>query len=79
LQARSQASGYRAQNLLIVGSQHRGKATAIAFTLIETAKLKGICPQEWLTDVLSRIAEHKIDRIDELLLWNYSAGQSSVI
>jgi len=27
--------------------------------------------QAWLTDVLSRIAEHKINRIDEFLPWHY--------
>ncbi len=48
---------------------------AIAFTLIETAKLNGVDPQAWLTDVLSRIADHKINRIDELLPWNYLEGQ----
>ena len=45
------------------------KSAAIAYTLIETAKLNGIDPLGWLTDVLSRIADHKINRIDELLLW----------
>jgi len=28
-------------------------------------------PQAWLTDVLSRIADHKINRLGELLPWNY--------
>jgi hypothetical protein len=51
----------------------QGKATAIAYTLVETAKLNGIEPQAWLTDVLSRIADHKIARIDELLAWRYAA------
>jgi hypothetical protein len=45
---------------------------AIAFTLIETAKLNNIAPQAWLTWVLKRIADHKINRIDELLPWNYA-------
>ena len=40
--------------------------------LIETAKLNGIDPQVWLKDVLSRIADHKINRIDELLPWCYA-------
>ena len=35
------------------------------------AKLNNIDPQAWLTDVLTRIADHKINRIDELLPWNY--------
>ena len=40
-------------------------------TSSETAKLNGIDPQAWLTDVLSRIADHKID---ELQPWRYAAS-----
>jgi len=40
---------------------------AIAFTLVETAKLNGVDSQAWLTNVLSSIADHKINRIEELL------------
>ena len=54
------------KNWMFAGSERGGKAMAIAFTLIETAKLNGVDPQAWLTDVLSRIADHKINRIDEL-------------
>jgi len=46
---------------------------AIAYTLIETAKLNGVDPQAWLIDVLSRITEHKIIRLDELLPCRYAA------
>ena len=59
------------KNWMFAGSQRGGKAMAIAFTLIETAKLNGIDPQAWLTDVLSRIADHKITKLDELMPWNY--------
>ena len=45
---------------------------AIAFTLIETAKLNNVDPQAWLTWVLARIADHKITRIEELLPWRYA-------
>jgi hypothetical protein len=38
----------------------------------QTAKLNGVDPQAWLTDVLSRIADHKINRIDELLPWRFA-------
>ena len=63
------------KNWMFAGSVRGGKATAIAFTLIETAKLNGVDPQAWLTDVLSRIADHKINRIDELLPWNYRSSE----
>ena len=33
------------KNYLFVGSQTGGKSAAIAYTLIETAKLDGVCPQ----------------------------------
>ena len=57
------------KNYLFVGSQTGGKSAAIAYTLIETAKLNGVDPQAWLADTLARIPDHKINRIDELLPW----------
>ncbi len=63
------------RNWMFAGSQRGGKAMAIAFTLIETAKLNVVDPQAWLTDVLSRIADQKITKLDELMPWNYSAGE----
>jgi transposase len=63
------------KNWMFAGSERGGKAMAIAFTLIETAKLNGVDPQAWLTNVLGRIADHKINRVDELLPWNYLAGE----
>jgi transposase len=41
--------------------------------MIETAKLNDVNTQAWLTWVLERIADHKINRIDDLLPWNYQA------
>ncbi len=60
------------KNYLFMGSEGGGKSAAIAYTLIETAKLNGVDPQAWLTDTLGRIADHKITRIDELLPWRYA-------
>ena len=57
------------KNYLFMGSDRGGRSAAIAYTLIETAKLNKVDPQAWLTDVLNRIADHKINRIDELLPW----------
>jgi hypothetical protein len=63
------------KNWLFAGSMRGGKAASIAYTLIETAKLNGIDPQAWLTDVLARIPDHKITEIDQLLPWNWAAEQ----
>ncbi len=60
------------KNYLFMGSNKGGNAAAIVYTLIETAKLNGVDPQAWLTHVLARIADHKINKIDELLPWNYA-------
>jgi transposase len=57
------------KNWLFAGSERGGRSAAIAYTLIETAKLNGVDPQAWLTDVL-----HKITRLDELLPWCYAAA-----
>ena len=58
---------------MFAGSQGGGKAMAIAYTLIETAKLNKVDPQAWLTWVLGQIADHKITRLDELTPSHYAA------
>lgn len=55
-----------------MGSDNGVKSDAIAFTLSEIAKLNGVDPQSWPTDILSRIADHNFIRIDELLAWRYA-------
>jgi len=62
------------KNYLFMGSVGGGKAAAIAYTLVETAKMNKVDPEAWLTWVLERIADHKINRIDELMPWNCAAG-----
>jgi len=50
------------KNYMFIGSEGGGKAAAIAYTLIETAKLNNVNPQAWLTWVLGQIADHKINQ-----------------
>lgn len=64
------------KNWLFAGSEGGGNSAAIAYTLIETAKLNGVDPQAWLSDTLARIADHKINRIDELLPWQYAQASA---
>tara|TARA_R110002073_G_scaffold332976_1_gene519834 strand:+ start:185 stop:403 length:219 start_codon:yes stop_codon:yes gene_type:complete len=59
------------KNFLFAGSDEGGKRAAAIYSLIETCKLNDINPEEYLKDMLSRIADHKINRIDELLPWNW--------
>jgi transposase len=66
--------GLGRKNYLFMGSEGGGKSAAIAYTLIETAKLNGVDPQAWLTDVLGRIADHKITKLNDLLPWSYAAN-----
>lgn len=54
-----------------MGSIGGGKAAAIAYTLIESAKMNDVDPEAWLTWVLQRLPDHKITRIDELMPWNW--------
>ena len=60
------------KNYLFVGSQTGGKAAAIAYTLIETAKLNAVDPHAWLADPLARIPDYKITKVDELLPWRWN-------
>ena len=57
------------KNFLHLGSDAGGDSAAVIYTLISSAKLNGINPQHYLRYVLERIAEHPINRIDELLPW----------
>jgi hypothetical protein len=43
----------------------------VMYSLIVTAKMNDVDPQAWLADVLARIAEHPVQKLDELLPWNW--------
>lgn len=60
------------KNWLFAGADCGGERAAAMYSLLETAKLNGINPQAWLSDVLDRIGKgHPINRIDELLPWHF--------
>ena len=63
------------KNWLFAGSVAGGERAAIFYSLLETAKLNGINPQVWLTDILTRLPDHNSKRIHELLPWNWAAQQ----
>jgi len=61
------------KNYLFAGSDAGGERAANIYSLIGTAKLNSINPEAYLRHVLERIAEHPINKLDELLPWNVAA------
>jgi hypothetical protein len=57
---------------LFAGSDAGGERAAAVYSLIETAKLNRLDPEAYLRNVLARIADHPINRIAELLPWNWA-------
>ncbi len=56
---------------LFAGSERGAERAALMYTLIQTAKLNHVDPQAWLADVLARIADQAMSKLDELLPWNW--------
>ncbi|MGC2498878.1 MAG: IS66 family transposase [Acidobacteriaceae bacterium] len=61
------------RNYLFAGSDSGGERAAVFYSLIGSAKLNGLDPEAYLRHVFSRIADHPITRIEELLPWNVAA------
>jgi len=58
------------KNWLFAGSDDGGERAATIYSLLGTAKLNNLDPEGYLRYVLERIADHPINRIEQLLPWN---------
>lgn len=69
------------KNALFAGSDGGARHWALAMTLIQTAKLNGMDPMAWLTDVLERIVSGrtKAHELHTLLPWNWTPPQIPAI
>src|SRR3954453_3438536 len=52
------------RNYLFCGSDAGGQRAACLYTITATAKLNGLNPEAYLADILGRIADHPINKID---------------
>ena len=67
------------KNFLFLGSDTGGERAAIIYTVAETAKLNGLDPEAYIAAVIDRLCRgHTIDRIHEILPWNFKLEKSSV-
>ena len=67
------------KNYLHLGSDSGGERAAVIYTLLGTAKLNGLNPQAYLRFVLERIADHPVNRMDELLPWVVAGQMNTAI
>jgi transposase len=64
------------KNYLFAGSDAGGERAAAIYSLIGTAKLNGLDPEAYLREVLGRIADHPVNRIEELLPWRLAEASA---
>jgi transposase len=67
------------KNALFAGNDSGGRHWAISATLVQSAKLNGVKPLAWLTDVLERIVSGRTKRheLETLLPWNWKAAREA--
>ena len=65
------------RNYLFAGSDAGGERAANIYSLIGSAMLNAMDPYLDLRHVFERIAEHPINRIDQLLPWQVALAEST--
>lgn len=67
------------KNYLFAGSDRGAERAAALYSLIESAKLNGLDPEAYLRDVLTRIADHPVQRLADLLPWNWAVTRPDAL
>ncbi len=69
------------KNSLFVGNERGGKSFAVLASLVNTAKLNDVDPEDWLADVLERIISGKVkaNEMESLLPWAWKAEREAIM
>jgi transposase len=59
------------KNYMFAGSHEAAQRSAMMYSFLGMCALEDINPQIWLEDVLTRINNHHINKLDELLPYNW--------
>ena len=62
------------KNYLFAGSHDGAQRSAMIYSLLGTCKLNNVEPWAWLKDVLTRLPDHSIQRLEELLPQNFKSA-----
>jgi len=66
------------KNSLFAGSEGGGRTWATVATLLQTAKMNGVDPLDWLSQTLTRIAQGwPVSEIETLMPWNFRSDAIS--
>jgi len=63
---------------MFCGSDRGGQRAAVMYSLIATCRMNNVDPEAWLRDVLARLPEHPISKLDQLLPWNWKKNLPSL-
>jgi hypothetical protein len=59
------------RNWLFAGSEAGGRRGALLYSLLGTARLNGIEPLAYLTDILERMPRARMKDLEAMLPWNW--------
>ena len=63
------------KNYLFVGNETAGANVAGLYALAATCEARGINPMEYFTDIIGRVGDHPVSRLDELLPGAWAEAQ----
>jgi transposase len=59
------------KNYMFAGSHDAAQCAAMIYSFLGTCKINQINPEDWFNDVLNRISDYKVNRLEELLPTNW--------